>query len=103
MALATLELCFMNPALFQRNIKIRKAEAASVRAFSRPPFCLCWLTMYSPQLIMRAANPREMGFIFREYARKIHAKAVFTDPSFLRLSIACGKVRPLSSPSTSLN
>jgi farnesyl-diphosphate farnesyltransferase len=24
MAIATLELCFMNPAMFQRNIKIRK-------------------------------------------------------------------------------
>jgi farnesyl-diphosphate farnesyltransferase len=30
MAMATLSLCFMNPAMFQRNIKIRKAEAASV-------------------------------------------------------------------------
>jgi farnesyl-diphosphate farnesyltransferase len=30
MAIATLELCFMNPTMFQRNIKIRKAEAASV-------------------------------------------------------------------------
>lgn len=30
MAIATLELCFMNPAMFQRNIKIRKAEAAKV-------------------------------------------------------------------------
>jgi farnesyl-diphosphate farnesyltransferase len=31
MAIATLELCFMNKAMFQRNIKIRKAEAAAVR------------------------------------------------------------------------
>jgi farnesyl-diphosphate farnesyltransferase len=31
MAMATLELCFMNKDMFQRNIKIRKAEAASVR------------------------------------------------------------------------
>jgi farnesyl-diphosphate farnesyltransferase len=30
MAMATLELCFMNSNMFQRNIKIRKAEAASV-------------------------------------------------------------------------
>ena len=34
MAMATLSLCFMNPAMFQRNIKIRKAEAASVCLFS---------------------------------------------------------------------
>lgn len=31
MAIATLELCFMNPTMFQRNIKIRKAQAARVR------------------------------------------------------------------------
>jgi farnesyl-diphosphate farnesyltransferase len=31
MAIATLELCFMNPEMFQRNIKIRKAVAAQVR------------------------------------------------------------------------
>lgn len=31
MAMATLELVFMNPAVFDRNIKIRKAEAAKVR------------------------------------------------------------------------
>jgi len=31
MAIATLELCFMNKEMFQRNIKIRKAEAAHVR------------------------------------------------------------------------
>ena len=30
MAMATLELCFMNPDMFQRNIKIRKAAAADV-------------------------------------------------------------------------
>lgn len=31
MAMATLALCFMNKDMFQRNIKIRKAEAAEVR------------------------------------------------------------------------
>jgi len=31
MAMATLALCFMNPDMFQRNIKIRKAAAATVR------------------------------------------------------------------------
>lgn len=30
MAIATLDLCFMNPTMLQRNIKIRKAEAARV-------------------------------------------------------------------------
>ena len=30
MAIATLELCFMNPTMFERNIKIRKSDAATV-------------------------------------------------------------------------
>lgn len=72
MAMATLELCFMNPNMFQRNIKIRKAEAAS--------------------LIMRSTNPRDVAYIFRDYARKIHAKALPADPNFLRVSVACGKI-----------
>ncbi|KAJ7097216.1 isoprenoid synthase domain-containing protein [Mycena belliarum] len=72
MAVATLELCFMNPEVLQRNVKIRKAVAAS--------------------LIMRSTNPREVGLIFREYARKMHARALPSDPNFTRLSVACGKV-----------
>lgn len=42
---------------------------------------------------MRATNPREVGYIFREYARKLHAKAIPSDPNYIRVSIACGKVR----------
>ncbi|KAJ7197739.1 isoprenoid synthase domain-containing protein [Mycena pura] len=72
MAMATLELCFMNPRMFLTNIKIRKASAAS--------------------LIMRSKNPREVSIIFREYARKMHARAVPADPNFIRLSVACGKI-----------
>ncbi|KAF8550731.1 farnesyl-diphosphate farnesyltransferase [Imleria badia] len=72
MAMATLALCFMNPQMFQRNIKIRKAEAA--------------------QLIMRSTNPREVALIFRDYARKIHHKAKPQDPNFLRLSVMCSKI-----------
>ncbi|KAJ6569401.1 isoprenoid synthase domain-containing protein [Mycena capillaripes] len=73
MAIATLELCFMNPRVFKGNVKIRKAVAA--------------------ELIMRSANPREVGLIFVEYARRIHARADPADPNFIRLSVACGKVR----------
>ena len=42
MAMATLSLCFMNYDMFQRHIKIRKAEAASVR----PPL------PFTPRLIV---------------------------------------------------
>ncbi|EMD39123.1 hypothetical protein CERSUDRAFT_152093 [Gelatoporia subvermispora B] len=72
MAMATLSLCFMNYDMFQKHIKIRKAEAAS--------------------LIMRSTNPRDVAYMFRDYARKIHAKAVPEDPNFMQISIACGKI-----------
>ncbi|TBU47474.1 squalene synthase [Dichomitus squalens] len=72
MAMATLSLCFMNYDMFQRHIKIRKAEAAS--------------------LIMKSTNPRDVAYIFRDYARRIHARALPDDPSFLRLSVACGRI-----------
>ncbi|RDX50916.1 squalene synthase [Lentinus brumalis] len=72
MAMATLTLCFMNYDMFQRHIKIRKAEAAS--------------------LIMKSTNPRDVCFIFRDYSRKIHARALPEDPSFLRISVSCGKI-----------
>ena len=53
---------------------------------------------------MRATNPREVGLIFREYARKIHAKASPSDPCFIRISVACGKVCPSASyPFTSFS
>ena len=35
---------------------------------------------------------REVALIFREYARKIQAKAIRSDPNFIGISIACGKV-----------
>ncbi len=41
---------------------------------------------------MKSSNPRDVAYIFRDYARKIHARAVPDDPSFLRLSVACGKI-----------
>jgi len=72
MAIATLDLCFMNPAMFERNIKIRKARAA--------------------ELIMRSTNPREVVHIFKEHARSIHAKASPADPNYLRVSVACSKI-----------
>jgi farnesyl-diphosphate farnesyltransferase len=72
MAIATLTLVFMNPNVFQRNVKIRKAEAAS--------------------LIMRSTNPRDVAYIFRDYTRKIHAKSNPADPNFLRISVSCGQI-----------
>ncbi|QRV73496.1 Squalene/phytoene synthase [Ceratobasidium sp. AG-Ba] len=72
MALATLELCFMNPDVLRRNIKIRKGQAV--------------------QLIMKSTNPRDVAYMFRDFARGIHAKASPADPNFLRIGIACGRI-----------
>ena len=41
---------------------------------------------------MRSTNPREVAHIFQEFARKIHAKAVPSDPNFIAICVACGKV-----------
>lgn len=45
---------------------------------------------------MRSTNPRDVAYMFRDYARIIHRKAVPEDPNFIALSVACGKVRLLS-------
>ena len=92
MAMATLALCFMNPNMFQRNIKIRKDEAVRV---GRPvPHSVVALTQrYSfLQLLMRSRNMREVALIFCEYAREIHRKAKLQDPNFLKISDMCYKV-----------
>ncbi|CEQ38911.1 SPOSA6832_00382, partial [Sporobolomyces salmonicolor] len=78
MAMATLEACFMNLKVMHRNVKIRKGEAVG--------------------LILAATNPRDVAYIFRDYMRKIHAKARANDPSFIKIAVLAGRVRPVSSP-----
>ncbi|PLN85626.1 farnesyl-diphosphate farnesyltransferase [Aspergillus taichungensis] len=73
MAIATLELCFRNPAIFERNVKITKGDA-------------CELMSKSTQ------NLRIVCDVFRRYARKIHAKNTPKDPNFLKISMACGRI-----------
>jgi len=73
MAIATLELVFQNPAIFERNVKITKGDA-------------CELMMQSSQ------NLRSVCEIFKRYVRRIHKKNTPKDPNFLQISIACGKV-----------
>ncbi|SRR6266404_5644083 len=45
---------------------------------------------------MRSTNPLEVALIFKEFARSIHAKASPSDPSFLRISVACAKIEQWS-------
>lgn len=74
MAIATMELCFRNYAMFERNVKISKGDA-------------CQLMTESTQ------NLRVLSETFRRYTRRIHKKNTPKDPNFLKISIVCGKVR----------
>lgn len=73
MAIATLELVFRNPAIFESHIKITKGDA-------------CQLMSDSTQ------NLRVVCDVFRKYARRIAKKNDPRDPNFLAISAACGKV-----------
>ena len=83
MAIATLELVFRNPAVFERNVKITKGEA-------------CQLMTQSTQ------NLRVVCAVFRQFVRRIHQKNDPTDPSFTAINIQCGKVGFAPSPSLRL-
>lgn len=73
MAIATLELCFRNYAMFERNIKITKGDA-------------CQLMLESTQNLQLVCE------VFRRYARRIHKKNNPKDPNFLKISIVCGRI-----------
>lgn len=45
---------------------------------------------------MKATNPRDVAYIFRDYARRLHVKCDPKDPSFLKISVSCGHVSPHS-------
>lgn len=73
MAIATLELLFRNPKIFEKNVKITKGDA-------------CQILTESTQ------NLKGVCEVFRKYVRRIHKKNIPQDPNFLKISIACGKV-----------
>ncbi|KAH0536941.1 Delta(24)-sterol C-methyltransferase [Glutinoglossum americanum] len=72
MAIATLELVFRNPNVYQRNVKITKGDAC--------------------QLMVDSTNLRSVCEIFRMYVRRIHKKNTPKDPNFLNIGIACAKI-----------
>ncbi|KAF3762142.1 farnesyl-diphosphate farnesyltransferase [Cryphonectria parasitica EP155] len=73
MAIATLDLVFMNPAIFERNVKITKGDAC--------------------QLMIESTQDLKLVYeFFRRYARRIHRKADPRDPSYLAICIQCGKI-----------
>lgn len=73
MAMATLELCFQEPALFHRNIKISKGSACQV-------------------MIESTQNFQRLCEVFRQYARKIRRKNHPIDPHFPDINNACSKI-----------
>lgn len=73
MAIATLDLVFRNPLLFQRNIKITRGESCQI-------------------MIASTQNLQTVCDVFRTYVRKIHQKNTPRDPNFLKISLTCGKV-----------
>ena len=73
MAIATLELVFQNPDIFERNVKITKGDA-------------CELMMQSSQ------NLRLVCEVFKRYARRINKKNSPKSRHFVAISIACAKV-----------
>ncbi|KAL7811844.1 squalene synthase [Trichoderma gracile] len=73
MAIATLELCFRNPAVLERNVKITKGDA-------------CQIMLESTQ------NLQVLCEVFRRYARRIQKKNDPRDPNFLAISARCAKI-----------
>lgn len=73
MAIATLELCFRNPQIFERNVKITKGHA-------------CQLMVESTQ------NLKLVCDVFRRHIQAIRKKNKPQDPNFLKISIQCGKI-----------
>ncbi|KAI9315186.1 farnesyl-diphosphate farnesyltransferase [Dichotomocladium elegans] len=72
MAIATLALVFNNYDVFHRNVKIRKGEAV--------------------KLILASKDMDNVVEIFRQYVRVISKKNEASDPHFMDISIAVGKV-----------
>ncbi|KAN0062774.1 bifunctional farnesyl-diphosphate farnesyltransferase/squalene synthase [Thecaphora frezii] len=72
MAIATLELMVENPNVFKKNVKIRKGQAV--------------------QLILKAVNPRDVAYTFRDYARIIHKRLSPKDPNFVAWSVELSRI-----------
>ncbi|KOS21661.1 putative squalene synthase [Escovopsis weberi] len=73
MAIATLEKCFRNPAVLERNVKITKGDA-------------CQIMWECTQ------NHKTLCEVFRRYARRIHQKSDPRDPNYLHISVRCAKI-----------
>jgi farnesyl-diphosphate farnesyltransferase len=73
MAIATLELVFRNPAMFDRNIKMTRGVA-------------CELMIEATQNLFTVCE------VFRKHVRRIHKKNDPRDPSYIAISTQCGRI-----------
>lgn len=73
MAMATLELCFQNPSIFERNVKITKGVACQM-------------------LIESTKDIRHVGEAFRMFAEKIRRKNRSSDLNHDRINVACDRI-----------
>lgn len=72
MAIATLNAMMANPDVFRRNVKIRKSQAV--------------------QLILRAVNPRDVSYLFLDFAREMRSKLQPRDPNYVKWSIELSRI-----------
>lgn len=79
MAMATFELCFRNPAMFQRNIKIPKGDDFQL-------------------MIESSRDISVVCAIFRRYSIRIQQKNDPADPNFSEINKACEKACTLTVP-----
>lgn len=72
MSIATLELVFNNPQVFQKNVKISKGLTA--------------------ELILGSKEMPSVYKIFRHFVREIHRRNNPQDPNFITVEKLCGKI-----------
>lgn len=72
MAISTLALVFNNLDIYHRNLKIRKGQAI--------------------KMIMDSKDMDNVVAIFRQYVFEISRKNEATDPNFMKISMAIGRV-----------
>ncbi|KAH3666639.1 hypothetical protein WICMUC_005566 [Wickerhamomyces mucosus] len=72
MAIATLELVYQNPLIFNNHLKIRKGLTC--------------------QLILKSRTLKGCVEIFQYYIRKIHHKSSPNDPNYLKIGSTIGKI-----------
>lgn len=77
MALATLELCFRNPAIFEQNVKLTKMNSL-------------YLMIHCSQHIEDVAE------VFCYYVRRIQQKNDKEDPNYMKIKVACEEVRSVT-------